>query len=174
MDARIKVIFLLTASICATSCNSASINVKSGLVPDATNCRPRSIVSAEIAKSQMACHQGVSGDGVQVLLSNTTRRASMRSDTAKRELTSIFIQPAGSAREVGPVRFDAFYSQGLVDLTGKTGCVGVLEDGFARVEKVARKSVLTYSMRFRLVSPLGWQEDCKEPRQISGSVELSK
>jgi hypothetical protein len=70
------------------------------------------------------------------------------------------------------VRFDAFYSRGLTDLTGKTGCIGILDEGSAKIEKATKKNVLIYSLRFRLVSPLGWPEDCKEPRQVNGAIEL--
>ncbi|MDN5939250.1 MAG: hypothetical protein L0H83_11385, partial [Salinisphaera sp.] len=81
-------------------------------------------------------------------------------------------QPASAARGAGPVRFDAFYSQGLFDLTGKTGCVGVLEDGSVEIEKSSKKTIMNYSLRFRLVSPLGWPEDCKASHRMTGFVEL--
>lgn len=156
-----------------TGCSSTSVNTKEGVIPNAADCRPDSTVGKEVAKSQMACHQGISGDGVQVLISSAFRQATMRSDSTERELTSIFIRPAGAVREIsGPVNFEAFYSRGLFDLTGKTGCVGVLRDGTAVIEKSAKKSVLNYSLRFNLVSPLGWAEDCEELHQISGKIEL--
>lgn len=167
-----KAILLAVVTACVTACNSGSVNVKVGVIPDAANCHPKSASDNEIAKSQMACHQGVAGNGVQVLLSNTIRRVSVRSDTTERELTSIFIQPASAVREAGPVRFNAFYSKGLFDLTGKTGCVGILEEGSAAIERSADKTMLNYSLHFRLVSPLGWPEDCKEPHRMTGAVEL--
>lgn len=172
MAAQNKFLVCFLAGVWLTGCNSASVNIKEGVIPNAADCRPDSTTGAGIAKSQMACHQGVSGDGVQVLISSTFRRATVRSDSTERELTSIFIRPAGAVREIGPVNFEAFYSRGLFDLTGKTGCVGVLKDGTAVIEKSAKKSVLNYSLRFNLVSPLGWPEDCKELHQITGKVEL--
>lgn len=172
MAVEIRSLFFLAAIACLAGCNGASVNVKNGVISDAENCRPKSAISTEIAKAQMACHQGVAGAGVQVLLSNTIRHPSVRSDTTERELTSIFIQPASAVREAGPISFDAFYSQSLFDLTGKTGCVGILEDGSAEIEKSAKKTILNYSLRFRLVSPLGWAKDCKEPHRIRGAVEL--
>jgi hypothetical protein len=170
--AQTKPLLYFAVGFFLVGCNSTSVNVKRGVIPDATSCRPTSAIGTEIAKSQMACHQGVAGDGVQVLLSNTNRRVSVRSDTAEREMTSIFIRPASAISEAGHVRFDAFYSQGLFDLRGKTGCVGVLEDGTAEIKKSAKKTILNYSLQFRLVSPLGWPEDCKEPHRIAGAVEL--
>lgn len=155
-----------------SGCSSTSVNIKEGVVPNSADCRPDSTASTEIAKSQMACHQGVAGDGVQVIISSTVRRATIRSDSTQRELTSIFIQPVGAIHKIGPVDFEAFYSRGLFDLTGKTGCVGVLKDGTVLIEKVAKKSVLSYSLRFKLISPLDWPEDCKDVHQITGKVDL--
>jgi hypothetical protein len=170
--AQTKPVLYLAAVLLLAACNSTSVNLRTGEIPNATNCRPTSAIADEIAGSQMACHQGIAGDGVQVLISNANRRASVRSDKAEREMTSIFIRPASAIGEAGPVRFDAFYSQGLFDLRGKTGCVGVLEDGTAEIKKSANTTTLHYKLQFRLVSPLGWPEDCKEPHRIAGAVEL--
>jgi len=172
MTARNKKLICLVTLTFLAGCNSTSLNVKNDVVPDAVNCRPTSTIAGEIASSQIGCHQGVSGNGVQVLISNTTRVASMHSDATEREMTSIFIQPASSAHEVGPTKFEAFYSKGLFDLTGKSGCVGILEDGSVDIKKSARNTILNYNLQFRLVSPLGWPEDCKTPRKIAGSVDL--
>lgn len=167
-----KVFVCLLVGASLTGCSNTSINVKEGVILNVADCHPDSIASAEVAKSQMACHQGVAGDGIQVLISSTFRRVTMRSDSVERELVSIFIQPTGAIREVGPVNFEAFYSRGLFDLTGKTGCVGVFRDGTVVIKKSAKKYILNYNLRFNLVSPLSWPEDCKELHQITGKVEL--
>lgn len=172
MTAQNKIFLCLVILTCLAGCNSTSINVRNGVIPDAANCRPNSKINGEIAKSQKACHQGISGDGVQVLISNTIMGASMHSDTTEREMTSIFIKPASSVHEVGPTQFEAFYSQGLFDLLGKTGCVGIIEDGSADIKRAKNNTILNYSLRFRLVSPLGWPDDCKVPHEVTGSVKL--
>lgn len=172
MAANNIVIMVFVASAALVGCSSASTNIKNGVVPNITDCRINSTISSEIAKSQMLCHQGLSGDGVQVLLSRVTRDFSVSSDTTNRELTSIFIQPANAIHKSGPIKFDAYYSRGLFDLTGKAGCVGVLEDGEAEIDGSGEKRKLKYSLRFKLVSPLGWPDDCKEAHSINGSIEL--
>lgn len=172
MTARNKKIICLMALAFLAGCNSTSLNVKNDVVPNVVSCRPTSTIASEIASSQIGCHQGAIGNGVQVLISSTTRTASMHSDATEREMTSIFIQPASAVHEVGPTKFKAFYSKGLFDLTGKSGCVGILEDGSVNISKSARNTTLNYNLQFRLVSPLGWPEDCKAPRKIAGSVDL--
>jgi hypothetical protein len=172
MTAQNKIFLHLIILTCLAGCNSTSMNVRNGVIPDAASCRPNSKINSEISESQKACHQGISGNGVQVLISNATRAASMHSDTTEREMTSIFIRPASAVHEVGATKFEAFYSQGLFDLLGKTGCVGVLEGGSVEIKKPSKNTILNYKLRFRLVSPLGWLDDCKVPREITGSVEL--
>ncbi|MEA5124974.1 hypothetical protein [Xanthomonas floridensis] len=157
-------------SLCG--CNSTKSNIRVGVVLDEMRCKPNSKIHSEIAEAQSACHQAVNGDGIQLIVSKTSRSPSLHSDTVARELTSIFIQPASAVSHVGPVKFEAFYSQGLFDLLGKTGCVGVLESGFVEIKKPSKKFIINYFLRFGLVSPLGWPEDCKESREISGSTEI--
>jgi len=169
IEARLLVLAVL---LCLAGCNASSVKVKQQVVPDPVNCRPDSAISKERATSQAACHVGVAGDGAQVLVSDTHRRLSFHSDTTQRQLTSIFIQPESALHEAGPLEFTAFHSSGAYDLYGKTGCVGVLENGSATIVKSKRRSRLTYELEFRLVSPVGWKHDCTEPYRMAGSFDL--
>jgi hypothetical protein len=158
---------------CLIACSTSAVRIVEHVVPDASKCQPSSSNAAEIAKSQSACHQGITGDGLQVLLSTIKRAPSLSSDTTQQALTSIYLYPAGaSGSSSTPVEFDAFYSRGLGGLTGKTGCVGILEDGYARIEQSKGERVLNFRLNFRLVSPLGWKQDCREPYFASGIVDL--
>ncbi|MEA9579780.1 hypothetical protein VC218_12985 [Xanthomonas nasturtii] len=172
MNMRNKVNLFIIGSACLAGCSSTSLNVRNGVIADADNCRPSSKLSAEIARSQMACHQGISGDGVQVIIAKTNRLASTNSDTTQREMVSIFIQPAGAVSHLGPVKFNAFYSSGLFDFLGKTGCVGVLEDGSVDIKNSLNNATLTYALKFKLISPLGWLDDCKGYREVAGSTKI--
>lgn len=172
MAAKINICFCFLVTLCLVGCKSSSVKIFNGVIPDVENCRPKSSTDTEVAKSQLSCHQGISGDGRHVLISNTTTRFAVHSDSKERELVSIFFRPYGASLKPGPVEFDAYYSQGLFELRGKNGCVGILETGQAEIRNSGKKSVLSYSLEFRLVSPLGWKEDCKEPYRVSGSVDL--
>lgn len=164
--------FVVLIAIFTVGCAAQRINTTRGVVPDAKECNPGSSVSLVIAKSQSSCHQGVAGDGVQILLSKKTRRASLSSDTARVELTSIFLQPSGVLNQSGSLDFKAFYSSGLLGLSGKTGCVGILDEGSIRIEATGSEPSLEYRLKFRLVSPLGWEGDCTETQEVSGTYRI--
>lgn len=172
MDALNRVIAMLAGAFCLSGCVVSTVKVIKNVVPDSANCRPTSSISSELTKSQLGCHQGVAGDGVQVLVSDTTYTLSVSSDTMQQEVISIFLYPANGVEVPGSVKIDAFYSTGLAGLTGKAGCVGILEDGVAQVEFKSGKPFLNYRLNFVLVSPLGWKQNCQEPYHTSGTVEL--
>ncbi|CAD1786074.1 MULTISPECIES: hypothetical protein [Xanthomonas] len=172
MTAMSRALFAIISVISLCGCNSTKSNIRAGVVLDEMRCKPRSKIRSEIAEAQSACHQAVDGDGIQLIVSKASRSPSLHSDTVGREVTSIFIQPASAVSHVGPVKFEAFYSQGLFDLLGKTGCVGVLESGSVEIKKPSKRFIINYFLRFGLVSPLGWSEDCKGSREVSGSEEI--
>lgn len=163
---------LLCAVLALLGCNRSSvITMKNGVIPNKATCLPHSRNVEELKRSQMACHRGVAGKGTQVLIESTQWELSFKSDTAMRQLLSIFIEPEVSARRLGAVKFAAFYSDGQYELSGKAGCVGVLEDGLVEVKPGQR---LAYELTFRLVSPLSWKGDCDGKRHFEGEIDLSE
>lgn len=175
MNAISRTLFFGVCVLCS-GCSSSAVAIRDNIVPDIDNCRPKSDKSSDVSKSQAACHQGVSGAGLQVILSSTKRVLSFSSDTTQQELVSIYAYGKNIKKTVGPVKFDAFYSRGMVGLTGKTGCVGILDDGSVEIVAAHENSspVLAYNLRFRLVSPLGWPGDCDLPYHLRGVVALEE
>lgn len=168
--ALIKISAILAGISCLGGCSSSTIKIMRGFVPDYANCKLTSSTVGDLSAAQSACHRGVSGDGLQVLISTTERKLSIGSDTTQRELTSIFLYPADAAGIAGSVRFDAFYSRGSYELTGKTGCVGIFESGDAYIFMDKSKPILNYNLNFTLVSPLGWKQDCHGIYKTSGKI----
>lgn len=174
MAARSELLIGAASVFLLAGCQSTVVHVRTDLVPDKQSCHIETESPDELAKSQRGCHVGVPGDGVQILVSGSTRQVSVYSDATKRELLSIYVRPASAVRVPGPVSVDAFYSTGLADLTGKTGCVGVDEKSKARVEQRKGQMFLTYDLWFRLKSPLGWKTECDRSHHVTGMVKLPK
>ncbi len=171
MDALTKAVMLMM-SILLASCVSSTVNIIKGVTPDYVNCRPYSTIPDELKKSQAACHHGVAGDGTQIVFKKTTRYLSVYSDTTHKQVASIFVRPLRDMEVPMSLEFDAFYSRGLAELAGNSGCVGTLEGGEVRVEHNTNGLLLIYDLHFELVSPLGWLQDCKDSFRFKGIVDL--
>lgn len=157
-----------------TACAQHSTNIKHGVSFDPDRCKPGSSDPDILALSQAACHVAVAGPGLQLLDTRTHLRLSLSSDTTRQEKTSLFISPDIPQTFLGPLEFSAFYSRGLAELKGKTGCVGVLESGHAAIEQERGQRSLRYDLTFRLVSPRGWKDDCAPLHHVAGSTRIDR
>lgn len=158
--------------MCLAACSHHSTSIRQGVSVDEINCKPTSTDLKVLAGSQAGCHTAIAGTGFQVLDNSVHRRPSMSSDTTRRESTSVFVSSDVSSTFTGPLQFNAFYSRGLFDLRGKSGCVGVLESGSAAIEEERGRRTLRYDLNFRLVSPHGWKDDCAAAHHVTGSARL--
>lgn len=170
MVAKVSHFVVLAIFLGLVGCSHSSISIKKSVGFDHIACQPASAVPEVAAKSQAECHVAVAGSGIQILISKVERKISLSSDTTRRELTSIYIHSEAGQLETGDVDFEAFYSRGLFDLTGKTGCIGVLKDGDVKVEPRRGQRIVSYDLTFKLVSPLGWPDECKSDYRAIGSA----
>ena len=163
------ILFVSSIAVICTGCDDGTKTI-SHVVESDGSCQPMSSLVDKLEVSQLGCHEGKPGDGVQFIVSSSQSKVSLESDTRQRQLLSIFVKPASILQTSGSIPFTAYYSSGQYELRGKTGCVGVLESGTVRVEPGER--TLFYSLKFRLVSPLGWKGDCDAEHIAEGRIEL--
>lgn len=152
-------------------CDSETVAVKPNTVPDFNKCHVKSDIIDERKMSQLSCHEGVKGNGTQVLFSKVKRSLTFKSDTYRRELTSIFMYPVDATEQSKTPKFDAFYSDGQYELMGKTGCNGIFDGGTISTSKNGEHNQLEYDIRFKLVTASVWPDDCHGTRRTKGKVD---
>lgn len=149
---------------------SPTVRAEGDRAPDPAKCKPESQDHEVLKKAQLACHRGVQGDAVHVLITKTWGHVAHLSDSERRELISIYFDPRTTTKT--EVAFRAFYSSGEYELRGKSGCIGILESGKVNVKVVGLTREVRYSLRFRLKSPLGWKDECDDAIERTGLVKI--